>query len=117
MDECAVDCADAHRGKDFVFTTTGQGPLKGWSKYKERLDGKMLALLRQWAATRGDDSDQVELKPWQHRDLRRTARTLMARMGVDSKIAEHALAHGRPVSRRSMTATTICRRSATRSRS
>jgi Phage integrase family len=91
-----VPIIDAHKGKDFVFTTTGQGPLKGWSKYKERLDGRMLALLRQWAVARGDDPDQLELKPWQHRDLRRTARTLMSRMGVDSKIAEHALAHVPP---------------------
>jgi hypothetical protein len=35
-------------------------------------------------------------KPSQHRDLRRTARTLMSRMGIDSKIAEHALAHVPP---------------------
>ena len=80
-----VPIIDAHRGKDFVFTTTGQGPLQGWSKYKERLDGKMLALLQQWAVARGDDPNQVELKPWQHRNLRRTARTLMSRMGVGFK--------------------------------
>jgi integrase len=92
----AVPMVDADKGKDFLFTTTGQGPLKGWSKYKERLDGKMLALLRQWAAARSDDPETVELKPWQHRDLRRTARTFMSRMGVDSKIAEHALAHVPP---------------------
>ena len=40
--------------------------------------------------------DAVELKRWQHRDLRRTARTFMARMGVDSRIAEHALGHALP---------------------
>ena len=56
----------------------------------------MLALLQQWAAARGDDPDAVELKPWQHRDLRRTARTMLARMGVDSKIGEHALGHALP---------------------
>jgi hypothetical protein len=56
----------------------------------------MLALLQQWAAARGDDPEAVELKPWQHRDLRRTARTFMARMGVDGKVAEHALAHVPP---------------------
>jgi hypothetical protein len=92
----AVPIIDAHKGKDFVFTTSGRGPLKGWSKYKERLDGKMLALLQQWAVARGDDPQAVELKAWQHRDLRRTVRTLMSRMGVDSKIAEHALAHVPP---------------------
>jgi hypothetical protein len=89
----AVPIIDADKPKDFVFTTNGREPLKSWSGYKQRLDGKMLALLRQWAAARGDDSDAVELKPWQHRDLRRTARTMLSRMGVDSKIGEHALGH------------------------
>jgi hypothetical protein len=91
-----VPIIDARGGKDFVFTTTGVGPLKGWSKYKERLDGKMLALLRQWAEQRGELPEQVELTPWQHRDLRRTARTLMSRIGIDSKVAEHCLAHAPP---------------------
>ena len=38
--------ADRRDAKDFVFTTTGTGPIKGWSKYKARLDGKMLEVLR-----------------------------------------------------------------------
>jgi integrase len=86
---------DVQRGKaeDFVFTTTGRGPLKGWSKYKARLDGKMLALLRQRAKERGDDPEQVRLEPWQHRDLRRTARTLMGRAGVEDGVAERCLGH------------------------
>jgi len=91
-----VPIIDVRNGKDFVFTTTGVGPLKGWSKYKARLDGKMLALLRQWAGQRGHDPEQVALEPWQHRDLRRTARTLMSRMHIDSKVAEHCLAHSPP---------------------
>jgi integrase len=92
----AVPIIDADKPKDFVFTINGQAPLKAWAKYKARLDRKMLALLRQWAAARGDDAEAVELKPWQHRDLRRTARTFMSRMGVDSKIGEHALGHALP---------------------
>ena len=35
----------------------------------------------------------VELKPWQLRDLRRTARTLMSRAGISTEIAERALGH------------------------
>ena len=38
--------ADRRDAKDFVFTTTGTGPIKGWSKYKARLDGKMLEVSR-----------------------------------------------------------------------
>jgi hypothetical protein len=92
----AVPMVDADKPKDYVFTVNGREPLKSWSGYKVRLDGKMLALLRQWAAARGDDPEAVELKPWQHRDLRRTARTMMARMDVDSRIGEHALGHALP---------------------
>ena len=85
-----VPIVDADDPKDFVFTTTGRGPLKGWSKYKARLDRKMLALLQE------DDPNLIELKPWQHRDLRRTARTLMARLKVSTEVAEHCLAHVLP---------------------
>jgi len=89
----SVPIIDAERAKDFVFTTTGVGPLKGLSHRKARLDRKMLALLRQQVEARGGDPASVELRPWQHRDLRRTARTLMARMGVSNEVAEHCLAH------------------------
>jgi hypothetical protein len=60
-------------GTDFVFSLNGWQPLKGWSKYKERLD----AAMRRALAEQG-----VEFRPWQHRDLRRTAKTLMKGAGV-----------------------------------
>jgi integrase len=59
---------------DLVFTLSGD-PLNGWSKTKARMDSK--------AAVEG----------WQLRDLRRTARTLMTRHGVDFFIAERAIGH------------------------
>jgi hypothetical protein len=82
---------------DFVFSVNGRTPLKGWSAFKLRLDASILALLRSAAEAKGDDPDAVELKPWQHRDLRRTARTLMADLGVADTVAEQALAHALPV--------------------
>jgi hypothetical protein len=85
--------ADHRHYQDFVFTTTGTGPIKGWSKYKARLDRKMLEVMRQEAEAEGRDPQQVELKPWQHRDVRRTTRTLMARIGVSREVAEHCLGH------------------------
>ena len=33
------------------------------------------------------------LKPWHHRDLRRTAKVLMMRAGVSREISERCLAH------------------------
>ena len=87
---------DTNRPADFVFTTNGRGPIKGWSKYKARLDSKMLALLKQQAEKNGEDPATVQLKPWQHRDLRRTARTLMSRLEIPGEVAEHCLAHKPP---------------------
>jgi hypothetical protein len=84
----AVPVINARAAKDFVFTTTGTGPIKGWGKYKERLDGKMRELLR---------AQGVEFQDWQHRDLRRTARTIMASIGIDDVVAEHCLAHAMPL--------------------
>jgi hypothetical protein len=86
-----VPFIDVDDGEDFVFTTTGRGPLKGWSKYKARLDRKMLALLQR------DDPNLTKLKPWQHRDLRRTARTLLARAQVSREVSEHCLGHVLPI--------------------
>jgi Phage integrase family/Arm DNA-binding domain len=80
----AVPIIDAERGMDYVFTVNGRAPLNGWSKYKERLDGKMEAALK---------SHGIEFRPWQLRDLRRTARTLMAKAGISTEVAEHALGH------------------------
>jgi integrase len=59
---------------DLVFTLSGD-PLNGWSKTKARMDSK------------------AGVEGWQLRDLRRTARTLMTRHGVDFFIAERAIGH------------------------
>lgn len=95
-----VPVIDADKGEDFVFSTTGRSPLRGWSKYKARLDRKMLAVLRRQAEQSGEDPAKVELKPWQHRDLRRTARTTMARCGVSNEVAEHCVGHTLPTVQR-----------------
>ena len=72
----AVPIIDADNAHDFVFSVNGRAALNGWSKYKARLDRKL-----------------GFSEPWQLRDLRRTARTLMGRAGVASEIAERALGH------------------------
>ncbi len=93
IDAVPIIDADHRDHEDFVFSVNGRKPLNGWSKYKERLDGKMLAALREQAQQAGQDPDKVELKPWQLRDLRRTARTLMSRAGILTEISERALGH------------------------
>jgi integrase len=64
--------------RGFVFTTGGDSPLGGFSKFKRRLD-----------ATCG-------VTDWTFHDLRRTARSLMSRAGVPSDHAERCLGHVMP---------------------
>ena len=59
----------------YVFTTDGKTPISGFSKFKEQID-------RQCGVT-----------GWTPHDLRRTARTLMSRAGVNSDHAELCLGH------------------------
>jgi integrase len=60
----------------WVFTTTGNTPISGWSKIKGRLDELM-----------GD------VPHWRLHDLRRTAATTMAEIGVAPHIVEAVLNH------------------------
>jgi hypothetical protein len=96
----AVPEIDGENPEGFVFTLKGEGPLNGWSKSKKQLDKAMLAELRAQAKKEGRDPNKVRLKAWQHRDLRRTARTLMSRSEVPYDIAELCMGHKKkPVER------------------
>lgn len=63
----------------YVFAGRGQGPFNGFSKAKERFDGKLKGV-----------------KPWTIHDLRRTARSLMSRAGVSGDHAERVMGHVQP---------------------
>lgn len=101
---------------DLIFTTNGKAPFSGFSQSKRFLDTAMLAKLRRVATDRGDDAllkwvDDMALalekahsgdeeaekyvneKWWRLHDLRRTAKTLMARAGVRPDISERVLGH------------------------
>jgi integrase len=66
------------RRGDYVFTTDGVRPLSGFSKFKREFD-KTCGVIG-----------------WTLHDLRRTARSLMSRAGIDPDHAERALAHALP---------------------
>lgn len=79
----------------FVFSTTnGKRPFSGFSKCKARLDTDMEILARE-AMTDEQSCKTPEpvLKPWRLHDLRRSAKTLMARAGVRPDISERVLGH------------------------
>jgi hypothetical protein len=71
----------------FVFSTDyGKTPFSGYSKAKDALDNEIAKLRK----AEGRDP----MRPWQlSRDVRRTARTLLARAGVRPDISERVLAH------------------------
>lgn len=71
----------------FVFTTTGSTPFSGFSKAKEILDREILA------ARRAVDVDAEPMPNWTFHDLRRTATTGMARLGIHPHIADALLNH------------------------
>jgi integrase len=79
--------------KSFVFTTSGVKGIGGFSKFRARFDGLMLAELRKIAEGRGDDPAEVTLPRWTIHDLRRTARSAMTQAGVPPDHAERALGH------------------------
>ena len=62
-------------GSDLVFTTTGTTPISGFGRVKERLDSAM------------------GVSDWRFHDLRRTAASGMARIGVAPHVIEKVLNH------------------------
>ena len=86
--ELIRDSAPAKPSKNahFVFSTTdGAIAFNGFSKAKNTLDAKIAEIrLREGRAHMGD---------WTFHDLRRTARTLLARAGIRDDIAERCLGH------------------------
>lgn len=71
----------------FVFTTTGTTAVSGLSRAKSAIDDAILA------ARREDDPEASALPHWTYHDLRRTAVTGMARLGIAPHVADAILNH------------------------
>jgi integrase len=77
-------------GCDYVFPSRAKTPFSGFGKSKARLD-KSVVLTMQGAIKKGD---KFQPPPnWTLHDLRRTAKTLMARAGIRPDISERVLGH------------------------
>jgi integrase len=72
------------RKDGFVFTTTGKTPVSGWSRAKGTIDRAVLE-------GRGDDAEA--LPSWVFHDLRRTAASGMAGIGIPPHVVEAVLNH------------------------
>jgi integrase len=69
-------------GRDLVFGRPGGGPFSGLSRCKERLDARIAEL-----------NNGLPLASWVHHDLRRSAATGMADIGIQPHIIEAVLNH------------------------
>lgn len=67
---------------DYLLTTTGEGPIRGYSRAKRRLDDEIAKL-----------NDGKAIAAWTFHDLRRTAASGMARLGTDPHVVEAVLNH------------------------
>lgn len=76
-------------GNGFIFTHTGTTPVSGFSRAKAALDKLMLGAARKGAKHPG----KIKLEPWTLHDLRRTAASGMAEIGIAPHIVEAALNH------------------------
>ena len=82
--------ADVRRIKGkagYVFTTTGDNPVSGFTRASDRLRAKMVEIAS------ADAGGAVEVAPFTLHDLRRTAATGMAGLGFPPHIVEAVLNH------------------------
>ena len=80
----------------FLFSTrNGRQPIDGFGNAKKRLDKLMLAELKAMAEERGDDPEQVALKPFVNHDMRRICRTALSSLRVPEPVAELIIGHGK----------------------
>jgi hypothetical protein len=74
---------------DFLFSTTaGRQAVNGFSKAKSILDREMLAILR-------EADPQAELPGFVIHDVRRSVRTKLSALRVQTEIAEMVIGHGK----------------------
>ena len=82
------------RAPGYIFTTTGNTPISGFSRAKDQFDAAILEALRQSAAERGEDVEEVKApERWTLHDLRRTAASGMAALGIAPHVVEAVLNH------------------------
>ncbi|BAI96746.1 integrase [Sphingobium sp. TA15] len=88
----AIAHPDRPKESEFVFTTTAETSVSGFSKAKKRLDAEIQAARVKLAATQGTKA--VTMPHWILHDLRTTFNTLACDvLGVDAHVADRILNH------------------------
>lgn len=80
----------AGRGPGYIFTTTGRTPVSGFHRARAQIAEAMQAIANE---QRPEGAPEVEIAHWGFHDLRRTAATGMARLGVAVRVTEAVLNH------------------------
>jgi integrase len=78
------------KGDGFVFTTTTRAPVSGWSRAKAHVDKAILAVMRPDSEV---PNSQDAPAHWTFHDLRRTAASGMAGLGIAPHVVEAVLNH------------------------
>jgi Site-specific recombinase XerD len=79
--------ADRKGKVQFIFTTTGETPLSGFNKGRNHIADRMAEIAS------GEAGEDVTIPHWTFHDLRRTAATGMARLGIAVRVTEAVLNH------------------------
>jgi integrase len=82
-----IEAVPRIEGQALLFSAMGKTPASGFGRAKERLDDRMLAALCEIAG------EAADLPPWTLHDLRRTATTGMARLGIAPHVCDKVLNH------------------------
>jgi integrase len=85
-----IETQPKHDDCDYVFPSRAKTPYSGYSKSKAKLDKAVFAAMKKQAKK---GAKVAQIPNWTLHDLRRTAKTLMARAGVRSDISERVLGH------------------------
>jgi integrase len=80
--------AGKNKEPEFLFTTSGERPVSGFSKGKAHID-RIIAELAH--AEQGDEAQ--EIRHWVFHDLRRTVATNLQKLGVRLEVTEAVLGH------------------------
>jgi integrase len=79
--------ASLPRQPGFLFGTNGRSAPSGWGRAKRRLDAAMVD------AAREERGPEAAIPPWRLHDLRRTAVTGMAELGIAPHVVERVVNH------------------------